>query len=163
LVVHTFILLARTGLHGRQVRAGRRLGEHLAPDLVAVQQRRQVARLLLVLAVGDDRRPEHSDADRVEDAGHFRARDLLVADHLVDRAEALAAVLLRPRQPGEPALGELALPDAPGGDYLLLVLQCVRALQDRRFRLVLIEPAAHLGAVCGLIWCVVEIHVFSFG
>ena len=66
------VLQARAGLHGREVRAGGGLGEQLAPDLVAVQHRPEVARLLLVGAVGDDRRAEHADADRVEDAGHFR-------------------------------------------------------------------------------------------
>ena len=69
-VVHTFwpvsrhvpsLLQHRARLHGRQVRARRRLGEQLAPDLVAVQQRPEVALLLLVGAVGDDRRAEHPD------------------------------------------------------------------------------------------------------
>ena len=67
------VLLARARLHRRQVGAGGGLGEQLAPDLVAVQHRAEVARLLLVGAVGDDRRAEHADADRVEDPGHFRA------------------------------------------------------------------------------------------
>ena len=107
--------------------------------------------------------PEHADADRVEDAGDFRARDLLVADHLLDRAEALAAVLLRPGDAREPALGELALPGAARGDDLVLVLERAGALQDGRFGLVLVEPAAHLCAVGGLLRCVVEIHGVSFG
>ena len=50
------VLQARSGLHGREVRAGGGLGEQLAPDLVAVEHRPEVAQLLLVGAVGDDRR-----------------------------------------------------------------------------------------------------------
>ena len=44
------------------------------------------------------------------------ARDLLVDDHLLDRSEALPAVLPRPRDAGEPGRGHLALPrrGAPG-------------------------------------------------
>ena len=157
------VLQARARLHGRQVRAGGGLGEELAPDLVAVQHRAEVARLLLLVAVGDDRRAEHADADRVEDPGHFRLGDLLVADHLLDRPEALAAVLLRPGHAREAALGELALPGAPRGDDLGLVLERPGPVQDGRLRLVLLEPGAHLGAVGGLLRCVVEIHGFSFG
>ena len=66
------VLEARARLHRREVRAGARLGEQLAPDLVAVEHRPGVARLLLLGAVGDDRRPEHADADHVEDPGHAR-------------------------------------------------------------------------------------------
>ena len=79
------VLLARARLHRREVRAGGGLGEELAPHLVAVEHRREVARLLLLGAVGDDRRPEHADADDVEDAGHARPRDLLADDDLLDR------------------------------------------------------------------------------
>ena len=107
--------------------------------------------------------PEHADADRVEDPGHFRPGDLLVADDLLDRAEALSAVLLGPGDPGQAGLGEAALPGTPGGDDLILVLERAGALQYGGLRPVLIEPAAHLGAVCGLLRCVVEIHGFSFG
>ena len=135
------LLLTRARLHGREVRAGGGLGEELAPDLVAVQHRPEVAALVLVAAVRDDRRAEHPDADRVEDPGDFGARDLLVADDLLERAEALAAVLLGPRDAGEAALGEAALPGAPRGDDLGLVLERSGSLQDRRLGLVLIEPA----------------------
>ena len=48
--------------------------------------------------------------------------------------------------------------------YLVLVLDRSRALQDRGASdLCSFEPAAHLGAVRGLLGCVVEIHGFSFG
>src|SRR5580692_3514172 len=157
------VLLARARLHGGEVGAGGGLGEELAPDLVAVEQRGEVAGLLLLGAVGDDRGPEHADADGVEDAWHFGAADLLVADDLLDRAEALPAVFLGPGDAGEPALGKLALPCAAGGDDLILVLDRPGPLQNGCFGLVLVEPAAHLYAVGGLLRCVVEIHVVSFG
>ena len=152
------LLLARSRLYGCQVRAGGRLGEELAPDLVRVQHRPQIARLLLIVAVGDDRGAEHAHADRVEDAGHLRAPYLLVADHLLDRTEALAAVLLRPGHPRQATLSELALPAAPRGDDRLLVGDRVGTGEHRRFRLVLFEPAPDLGAIGGLLGCVVEIH-----
>ena len=76
---------SRTGLHRREIGSGGGLGEELAPDLIAVEHRPEIARLLGIGAMGDDRRPEHADADRIEDAGHARAADLLAADHLLDR------------------------------------------------------------------------------
>ena len=91
------IALARAGLHRGQVRAGVGLGEHLAPHLVAVEHRAEVAALLLLGAVGDQARPEHPDADHVEDPGDLGARDLLVDGHLLDGAETPAAELLGPR------------------------------------------------------------------
>src|SRR5207302_4858427 len=102
--------LLGTRLDPREIGAGRGLGEQLAPDLIAVEHRAEVAPLLLVGAVGDDRRPEHPDADRVEDPRHFRARYLLVADDLVDRAEPLASVLLGPGDARERTLRKPSLP-----------------------------------------------------
>ncbi len=144
-------------LDAGQVGAGGRLGEQLAPDLVAVQHRPQVARLLLVAAVRDDRRPEHAHADHVEDAGDAGRADLLVDDHLLDRPAALAAELLGPHDAGQTALGELALPRAPGGEVGLLVAVVVAA-RRRRLAAVLLEPLAYLGAVRGLLGRVVQIH-----
>ena len=113
---------------------GRGLGEQLAPDLVAVEHRPEVARLLLLGAVGDDRRPEHADADRVEDArGPSRARSP-GCRYLLDRAEALSAELLRPCHAGEAALGQLALPCAARREDLRLVLDCARSLEDQALR-----------------------------
>ena len=123
-MVHTFcplrtkravVLNDRARLHRGQVRAGGRLAEQLAPDLVAVEHRAEVARLLLVAAVGDQARAEHADADDVEDARDAGAAELLVDDDLLDRAQTLAAELLRPGDAGQPALGELALPRAARG------------------------------------------------
>ena len=94
--------------------------------------------------------------------GTPRAADLLVDDDLLDRAEALAAELLRPGDAGEAGLGELALPGAARGDDLVLV----RRARRRRAvtgasRLVRLEPGAHLLAVRGLLRRVVQIHRVS--
>ena len=79
---------ARARLEPGEVGARRRLGEELAPDLVGGQHRPEVALLLLLRAVRDQRRAEHADADDVEDPGHAGAADLLVDDDLLERAEA---------------------------------------------------------------------------
>ena len=112
----------RAGLDAGEVGARGGLGEQLAPHLVGGQHRPEVALLLVLRAVGDQRRPEHAHADDVEDAEHARAADLLVDDDLMQRAEAGAAVLGRPRHRGEAALGEPALPAPAGGDRLVVVV-----------------------------------------
>ena len=155
------VLLLGARLDAGEVRARGGLGEHLTPDLVAVEHRAEVARLLLVGAVGGDRGAQHAHADDVEDAGDLRARDLLVDDHLLDRSQPLAAELLGPGDAGQSGLGELALPLAPGGDDLVLVLQGALAPQDRCLRLVLLEPRPHLLAVGRLLRGVVEVHPVS--
>ena len=142
------LLLPGARLDAGEVGARGGLGEHLAPDLVGVEHRAEVALLLLLVAVRDQRRAEHADADDVEDPGHARAADLLVHDDLVERAEALAAVLGRPRDGGQPALGELVLPLAARRDIVAV----------GRLRLVLVEPGAHLGAVLGQLGGVVQVQ-----
>ena len=119
------VLPAGARLDAGEVRAGGGLREQLAPDLVAVEHRAEVARLLRVGPVGDERRAEHADADRVQDPRDARGRDLLVDDDVLDRPAALAAVLRRPRHPGQPGLGELALP-APARRDVRLVLVAAR-------------------------------------
>jgi hypothetical protein len=74
-----------------------------------VEHRAQVAGLLLVRAVRDEARPEHPDADDVEDPGHAAPADLLVDDDLLDRPEALAADLLGPRS-ARPSPASASLP-----------------------------------------------------
>ena len=121
------LLLLGARLHAGQVRARRGLGEELAPDLVGREHRAEVALLLVLGAVRDQRRPEHPHADDVEDPGHAGAPDLLVDHDLLERPEAGAAVLGGPRHRGQAALGELALPRAPGGDRGLVVARGSRA------------------------------------
>ncbi len=64
--------------------------------------------------MSDDRRTQHVDADRIEDARHSRAFELLVDHELVLRAEALTAVRHRPSHADETVGMQQRLPRAPG-------------------------------------------------
>ncbi len=125
------LLLLGAGLDPGQVGAGGGLAEQLAPDLVGGQHRAEVALLLLLAAVRDQRRPEHPHADDVEDPGHAGAPDLLVDDDLLERPEAGAAVLGGPGDGGEARLGEPALPVAAGGHGVVVVRAGGRAPRRR--------------------------------
>ena len=109
-----------------------------------------MALLLLLVAVRDQRRAEHADADDVEDPRHAGAPDLLVDDDLVERAEALPAVVRGPGDGGEAALGELALPRAAGVDVVGGAVG--------RLVLVLVEPGPNFGAVLGQFGGVVQVQ-----
>ena len=147
------LLLLGAGLDPGEVGARGRLAEQLAPDLVGGQHRAEVALLLVLAAVRDQRRPEHPHADDVEDPGHAGAADLLVDDDLLERAEAGAAVLGRPRHGGEPGLGEAALPGAAGGDGVLVVGAALGRLGAVR-----LQPGADAGAVLGQLRRVVQVQ-----
>jgi hypothetical protein len=66
------IVRASSRLHGGEVRPRGGLGEQLTPDLVSVEHRTEMAALLLLAAVSYEARPEHPDADHVENAGDSR-------------------------------------------------------------------------------------------
>ena len=68
-----------------EVRPGAGLREQLAPDLLAREQRAEVALLLIVAAPHGDRRAAHAVADRVAVAG---VRTAGAEDPLVDRSSA---------------------------------------------------------------------------
>ena len=138
---HPFVaVLDRRRLQRGEVGARLGLGEPLAPDLLAGEDRLQVALLLLLGAVGDHHRPAHRQAEHVGRARRFQARRLADEDRLLDQGRAAAAVLLRPGDPGPAGLVHLALPLAPEGHHLL----------EARLRLgagvVLLEPGANLVA-----------------
>jgi hypothetical protein len=129
----------RPGLERGEVRAGVRLGEALAPDLVGGEDRREVALLLLIVAVGDNGRPAHGQA---EDVGHLRrtgTSDLLIEDRLLDEARPRPTVRLGPGEAGPAAVVELALPVATEGERRLVAL-------GLRARVVPVEPLAELVA-----------------
>ena len=101
------------GLDVREVAAGVRLGEALAPQLVDRLDLREEAPLLLVGAELDQRRGEEALAEERDPRRRVRARVLLVEDDLLGERRRPAAVLLRPRQP-DPAVGaEQLLPLDP--------------------------------------------------
>src|SRR5581483_508717 len=94
-----------------EIGAGAGLGEALAPDLLAAQDRLQEALLLPFRPVVDERRAGQTRSDA--DVDHLRGagRDvLLVEDQVLERRQVAAAVLARPGESRPPAVVELALP-----------------------------------------------------
>ena len=95
------------GLHRGQVGAVVRLGEPLAVAVLAGDDARQEARLLLGGAVHDDGRADQGLAHAAVHPRYPRPVELLVEHREVHRVHALAAVLFRPvradQPPGRPA------------------------------------------------------------
>ena len=73
------------GGHVGQVGAGLGLAEELAPHLVTPEHGGQVALLLRIGAVREQRRADHADRDGEDAVGHAEAGLLLVEDHRLDR------------------------------------------------------------------------------
>ncbi len=145
----------------RQVGAGARLAEELAPDLLAAHQLGNPALLLLLGAVGQDGRAAHADADAEDVGRRGELRLLLPPDHALDRGGAAAAVLLGPGDAGPARVGLLLLPGLRPLDVLLghVLTQDVDACVFGTSQLgVGLEPGAGLGAELRLFGGVVEIH-----
>src|SRR5207302_303900 len=104
-VEHPLVAVAnRARLQAGHVRAGAGLAEQLAPHLVGPQHLGDVALLLRLGAVGEDRGRAHPEADR-EDAGEqLVVGRLFVEGALVLVGQAVAAVLDRPGDAGEPTV-----------------------------------------------------------
>ena len=110
-VQHPLLAVAhRTRAQAREVGAGARLGEQLAPHVLAAQHRVEEALLLLVGAPGHDRGAGHRDADREHAGRDVEARLLLVEDPLLPARTAAPAELLRPRDARPARVVERALP-----------------------------------------------------
>ena len=143
------------GLRPGKVGAAAGLGEALAPDLLAGQQRSQVALLLLVAAPRDDRRTGHAEpdaADVVRRADPWRSPR---GTRPAACTAPAAAVLLGPGQPDVTGVVERPAP--------LPAVGLVRS--DRRSGAGgpvvgqrVAQPGAQLGAKCGLIGGVPEVH-----
>jgi len=103
---------------GGEVAAGAGLAEELAPDLVGREDIRQVAPLLRLVAVHDERRTGVVDADAVQQLRGAGAGQLLVEDRLGRRPGAAAAVLARPEEPDVAGGVEPPLPVAQEGELL---------------------------------------------
>ena len=114
LAVHDVVRLVvgedRGGAQVREVGAGLRFGESLAPVLGRVEDAGQPARLLVLGAPRDDRRADLHDAVRVEDAGRAVLRHHLRVDDLLRGGRGAPAPLLGPEDRGPAALVELVLP-----------------------------------------------------
>src|SRR6185436_1674896 len=121
------------------------LAEALAPDLLAGEDRDEVALLLLRRAPGHDRRAGEQQSEHVRRQRRAGGRQLLVEDRRLRQRRAATAVLGRPVDGRPAAVGEAALPVAAPG--VVRVLVAVR----RVARLVLREPRAQLVAEGGLV------------
>ena len=111
-VEHVVVAVALgPGPQRREIGAGARLGEALAPHLVAAQDLRQVVGLLRVAALFDQRRARVQRADEVDaDVRRAGARRLFVEDQLLGRRRAAAAVLRRPVQARVAGVEQAPLP-----------------------------------------------------
>ena len=149
----------RLGADARDVGTGGRLGEELAPDLLAVKRRLHVALELVLGRVGHHRGNAHAQADVEEAQRYQEVRFLLLVDHLLDRRAALTAIFLRPGDArvagggllGLPLLGrfqEAGIIDAGAIGLLVVALALGVGL----------EPFAHLGAEGGFLGGIVEVH-----
>ena len=127
-----------TGREGREIGAGVRLGEALTPERFPGQDPRQMVGLLLVRPAGDQRRPRmhQRDVRRVDVVRRVRPRQLLVPDHLLEGAQAAAAVLLRPGDARPAVLVELPLPCA------IEVGRGAASRRPRRLRDIGLQPGA---------------------
>ena len=109
---HVVVAVAdRPGAQRREVGARARLREALAPHLVAAEDLRQVLALLLVGALGHDRRARVEQPDEVHaDVRRPGPGGLLEEDQLLARRQVAAAVLHRPVEPGVAGVEQPALP-----------------------------------------------------
>ena len=128
------------GREAGEVRSRAGLGEELAPDLLAVQHPGEVVLLLLLGAVGDDRRPDHPDGDRERAGAHDEVALLLGEDPGLAGSAAPAAVLRGPRDPGPAVRRERRLPVPALADVLGLVLGADAGAPERVARSVVRVP-----------------------
>ena len=138
----------RLGAQRGEVGAGARLREAAAPEILGGEDARREALLLLLGAVGEDRRADDADAEVVDDLRRVGAGHLLdVGDLLGDRGAA-PAVLGRPGDRHPAVGGERRLPGAQRGDALGLG-QLRDALAAQVVGEMGGEPAAQLAAELG--------------
>ncbi len=148
----------------REVRAGPRLGEQLAPDLLAGQQRGEPAGALLVGAVRDDGRSTHGGADAEHVIGDVERLRLVPPHHLLDEGRVAAPVRARPAD-GGPTVGRGAtLVVAGAGEGLVAVDLHTQDARDAAARVrrprgcVGTEPAAALRSERRGLGAVDEVH-----
>src|ERR1700730_9661138 len=149
------VVARRARLEGGEVRAGGRLGEQLAPNVLAAEDGGQQARLLLLSAEVDDRGPREPFSEHVQTVRRARAVVLLQEDRLLEERRLLSTVGRRPGESRKAGCVELPLPAAP-------VRQAVldrRGLRARQFCDCPLEPRSDPTAVRRPLLCVVEVHL----
>src|SRR5580704_19305572 len=90
----------RAGTQARDVRPAGRLRKHLAPDLFAGGELRQIMAFVLLGAIGHHGRAAHALADLERLRQLAVDAFLLLPDHALDRRRAAPAIFLRPVQAG---------------------------------------------------------------
>lgn len=145
---------ARLGDDPGEIGSRRGLGEELTPAGGALEHGRQVAVLLLVAAVGDDRRAELADRDVVDDRRAPGSGQLGVGDHLLGGTEPGTTELRGPGDADEAGLRELRLPLPIGGGVGGVEV----GRRRRRLGGVRRDPLAGPSPELGLLGCVVQIH-----
>jgi len=147
------------GADAGHVRAGRRLGEELAPHFPPVQRRLHVALELVRRGVGHHGRDAHAEADVEEAQRHEIVRFLLLVDHLQDRRSPAPAILLGPGDAGIACLGLFILPGLGLAQQLGIVAAGAKALLVVALAGgVGVEPGAYFLAKGGFFGRIVEIH-----
>ena len=161
LAVHHPVVAVTHRAHAQagEVGAAGRLGEELAPDLLAADQLREVAALLLLGGVHHHHRRAHAEADAEVADRHVVLGLFLFEDHVVEDRQTLAAVLLGEVHDGVAGVGLLRLPLPGLGESALGVDATVEAAAALPRLGVLLEPGADLGAKLGFYGAVVEVHV----
>src|SRR5205085_7223814 len=100
------------GAERRQVAAGVRLAVALAPDFVGAHDVGEVALLLRLVAIGNQRRAEQRQPQDVDQRRRALAGHLFDEDSLLDERRAAPAVLFRPVNADPAGLVHLLLPRA---------------------------------------------------
>src|SRR5947208_1048304 len=109
-------------LEAREVRAGVGLRVELAPDLLGREHLLQVALLLPVGPVDDDRRADEADPEPVDRRRRADPRHLVLDDRLLHRRGGPAAVLRRPQHSHVARLVEPPVPRLARVEGLQVVL-----------------------------------------
>ena len=91
-------VLLGTRAQTRDVRAGGRFGEQLAPNLLAGKRGRDIARADVLRGIGHQRRNAHAQTDgKHTRVGHVEFRFFLIVDDLLNRSAAESTRFFRPR------------------------------------------------------------------
>src|SRR5947209_14709876 len=113
------VVLDCSGSQRCEVRSWVRLREALAPDVLRRQDRGDIPLALFVVAKAQQGRPEHVEADDVDELRRTGGRELLIHDDLLDCGSAAAAELARPSTPYVAGVVAASLPASELGDALI--------------------------------------------